>query len=72
MKIGRFYWFWEGKNDNIVRLNRKVSRLDLERIDKYLDGGFHIHRNPGKKKVKASPLTIELSPGSLMEKKGKL
>ncbi len=60
MKIWKLYVFWEGKKDNIIRfVDRKISRLDLERIDKYLDGGFHIHRNPGKKekKVPAPPLT---------------
>lgn len=61
MRIGKFYVFWEGREDNIVRFNRKLSRLDLERIDKYLDGGFHIHANPHKKdkKDKAPPLTAE-------------
>lgn len=49
MKIGKLYIFWEGKQDNIIRFNRKLSRLDLERIDKYLDGGFHVHKNPKKK-----------------------
>ena len=52
MKIWKLYFFWEGKQDNIIRFGRKISRLDLERIDKYLNGGYHIHKDPGKRPKK--------------------
>lgn len=61
MKIGRFYWFWEREYESIRRYERRLSKLDDERITKYLDGGHHVHANPRKKekKVKALPLTAE-------------
>ena len=59
MKIWNLYIFWEGRNDNIIRFNRKLSPLDLKRIDKYLDGTHHIHGNPGKRTKKAPLRTPE-------------
>ncbi len=65
MKIWKLHIYW-GDDDlvdfvSIMLFGRIMSRLDLERIKKYANGGFHVHRNPRKKeeKIKGPPLTVE-------------
>lgn len=50
MKIGRLHIYWQRENNQIIKIPRKLSRLDEERIRKYLAGDHHIHRNPSRKK----------------------
>ncbi len=52
MKIGRLQIWWEKKDKDLISWaneRRRLSRLDRERIEKYINGGYHIHKNPRKK-----------------------
>lgn len=48
MKLWKFQIFLEDER-SIIRFDRHLSRLDLERIGKLLLGGHHIHRDPKRK-----------------------
>ncbi len=50
MKIWKLQILWgEEKHRTVLRFDRNISRLDVERITKYVNGGFHIHANPKRK-----------------------
>ena len=62
MKLWKLQIIWgEEKHRTVLIFDRNLSRLDVERITKYINGGFHVHANPRKreKKVKAPPLTAD-------------
>ena len=45
MKLWKFQIFLEDER-SIVRFDRKLSHVDLERIGKLLMGDSHVHKNP--------------------------
>ena len=50
MKIGPFHIFLEKRNRTLLILPKRVSDEDRHKIESYLRGGVHIHKNPKKKK----------------------
>ncbi len=50
MKIGKFYWFWERKNESIRKYKTRLSELDDERLNKYIFGYYHfVRKSRGRK-----------------------
>ncbi len=50
MKIWKLQLLWgEEKHRTVLRFDRNISRLDVERITKYVNGGYHIHKDPKRK-----------------------
>ncbi len=48
MKIfGRLHIIWT--DNTIMTFKRRLHRIEIERMMKLLDGGFHIHANPKRK-----------------------
>lgn len=56
MRIWKFQIFLEDER-SIIRFDRHLSHLDLERIGKLLAGGHHIRGNPKKKAKSQAPIT---------------
>lgn len=53
MKIWKLQILWgTEKHRTELRFDRNLSRLDIERITKYVNGGYHIHKDPGKRAKK--------------------
>ncbi len=48
MKLWKFQIFLEDER-SIVRFDRHLSHLDLERIGQLLMGGVHVHKDPKRK-----------------------
>lgn len=61
MKIGRLHIILEKENDLITKAGRKLSKVDLDRIKKYIDGGYHFVRRSKGRKPKV-PLFIQPPP----------
>jgi len=55
MKIWKLEVYWDKQ---VIRLPRKLTRLDEERIRQYLSGGMHIHSNP-KRKPRHTPEKLD-------------
>ncbi len=49
MKIGRLHIILLESTQSILTCDRKLSRLDGERIANYINGTHHIHKNPKSK-----------------------
>ncbi len=50
MNIGRFYILWKREDDLVVKAGRKLSKVDLDRIKKYIEGGYHfVRKSKGRK-----------------------
>ncbi len=49
MKIGRLHIYWEREYESVRRYEKRLSKLDDQRLNKYISGGYHIHKNPKSK-----------------------
>ncbi len=49
MKIWKLHIYWERENESVRRYEKRLSKLDDQRLNKYISGGYHIHKNPKSK-----------------------
>ena len=59
MRIPFFRFHIIGGAEDVILVNRKLSRLDKERIGNYLSGQYHFVRKSKGRKPKHPPLTSE-------------
>lgn len=53
MKIFGLAIFRLKDDQTIMVIDRKISRLDSERVKLLLSGGYHLHKNPRKRSGKS-------------------
>ncbi len=61
MKLWKLQILWgEEKHRTVLRFDRNLSRLDVERIQRYISGYYHFVRKSKGIKPKVPPLTAEV------------
>ena len=55
MKIGKLHIYWERENESVRRYEKRLSKVDDERLNKYISGGYHLHKNPKRKLLQNLP-----------------